>query len=91
MPKHKRKSTKDCINVTGTLNPLHDGEFKFGDDEYAAQPKLRRMFGNPSAVTWWRWRHDPAMACPPMKEINGRKYGSVREWKAWWAKMKVVA
>jgi hypothetical protein len=94
MPQPKCKTRKASVNMTGRTNPIRDGQVarpEFDDDQYLPQPKLRRMFGNPSEVTWWRWRHDPAMGCPPMKEVNGRKYGSLREWQKWWAQRNEVA
>ena len=47
-------------------------------------PKLRAKFGI-SAVTLWRWRHDPEAGFPAAKLINGRLYfpwGAVATWLA---------
>jgi hypothetical protein len=47
-------------------------------------PKLRAKLGI-SAVTLWRWRHDPDAGFPTPKVINGRLYfptGAVSDWLA---------
>jgi hypothetical protein len=55
-------------------------------NSFVAQPVLRQLFGNPSPVTWWRWRHDPKLDMPPLKEINGRLYGQWGAFSDWLAK-----
>jgi hypothetical protein len=53
-------------------------------NSFVPGPKLRRMCGI-SAVTLWRWRHNPALGFPPAKVINGRLYfpwGAVSDWLA---------
>jgi hypothetical protein len=41
--------------------------------DYIPGPKLRAKLGV-SAVTLWRWRHDPDAGFPVPKLINGRLY-----------------
>jgi predicted DNA-binding transcriptional regulator AlpA len=48
---------------------------------------LRRML-NISAVTLWRWRHDPSMGFPPAKRINGRLYFPWHEVSEWLAQQQ---
>jgi hypothetical protein len=56
-------------------------------DSWQPQPVLRRLLGNPSAVTWWRWRHNKKLGMPPLKEINGRLYGQWGAFSDWWANL----
>jgi hypothetical protein len=55
-------------------------------NSFVPQPVLRQLFGNPSAVTWWRWRNDKKLGMPPLKEVNGRLYGQWGAFSDWWAK-----
>jgi hypothetical protein len=48
---------------------------------------LRQTFGNRSAVTSWRWRHNPELEMPPLKEVNGKLYGQWGAFTDWWAKL----
>ena len=55
-----------------------------GDMVLVPAPKLRRMLGI-SAVTLWRWRHDPKLAFPSAKQINNRIFfvwADVEDWVA---------
>jgi hypothetical protein len=62
-----------------------------GDTNLPA-PKIRKeICGGVSAVSFWRWRHNPKMKCPALTEVNGRLYGSRNEWLEWWARQKHVA
>ena len=45
--------------------------------------KIRKLCGQVSLVTFWRWRHSEKLRCPPLTVINGRLYGSECEWLAW--------
>jgi hypothetical protein len=54
-----------------------------GKHEWIAQPKARRLFGDPSAVTWWRWRQKPEF--PKPRVINGRLYFLWGALSDWWA------
>jgi predicted DNA-binding transcriptional regulator AlpA len=53
-------------------------------------PKLRAKLGI-SAVTLWRWRHDPEAGFPPPKLINGRLYFLSDAVAAWLANQPEVA
>jgi predicted DNA-binding transcriptional regulator AlpA len=44
-----------------------------------------------SAVTLWRWRHDPSMGFPTAKRINGRTFFAWDEIAAWLDKQPNVA
>jgi hypothetical protein len=48
-------------------------------------PKLRARLGI-SAVTLWRWRHDPDAGFPAPKLINGRLYFPSNAVAVWLAK-----
>jgi hypothetical protein len=53
-------------------------------NDFIPGPKLRAKLGI-SAVTLWRWRHDPDAGFPAPKLINGRLYfplGPVTAWLA---------
>jgi hypothetical protein len=47
-------------------------------------PKLRKLCGDVSAVTWWRWRNDPELGFPIGRVIRGRWYFPVEPVLAWW-------
>jgi predicted DNA-binding transcriptional regulator AlpA len=53
-------------------------------------PKLRAKLGI-SAVTLWRWRHDPDAGFPAPKLINGRLYFPSDAVAAWLASQPEVA
>lgn len=52
-------------------------------DNLIPAPRIRKLVGGISAMTFWRWRRAPDLACPPLTEINGRLYGGERAWLAW--------
>jgi hypothetical protein len=54
-----------------------------GRNDWLAQPKARRLLGDPSAVTWWRWRQKPEF--PKPRVINGRLYFAWGPLADWWA------
>jgi hypothetical protein len=58
--------------------------------EFIPGPKLRAKLGI-SAVTLWRWRHDPEKGFPSAKVINGRLYFSLGAVAAWLAKQPDAA
>jgi hypothetical protein len=37
------------------------------------------------AVTFWRWRHNPALRFPEGRRVNGRWYFSRRAALEWWS------
>jgi hypothetical protein len=42
----------------------------FTSDVNLPAPKIRKeICGGVSAVSFWRWRHNPNMGCPPLTEI----------------------
>jgi predicted DNA-binding transcriptional regulator AlpA len=54
------------------------------DSDFIPGPKLRAKLGI-SAVTLWRWRHDPRAGFPAPKLINGRLYFPSDAVAAWLA------
>jgi hypothetical protein len=54
-----------------------------GRNDWISQPKARQLFGNPSPVTWWRWRQKTDF--PKPKVINRRLYFLWGDLTAWWA------
>jgi hypothetical protein len=52
-------------------------------DNFVSAAKIRKLCGNVSAMTLWRWIHSPKLACPPLFRINGRLYGGERAWLEW--------
>ncbi len=50
--------------------------------DWVAQPKARKFLGDPSPVTWWRWRQKSGF--PTAKIINGRLYFLWGELADWW-------
>jgi hypothetical protein len=50
-------------------------------NQWIAQPKGRRLLGDPNPATWWRWRQKPDF--PKPKIVNGRVYflwGALCDW-----------
>jgi len=60
------------------------------DSDFIPGPKLRARLGI-SAVTLWRWRHDPAVGFPVPKIINGRLYFPSAAVATWLAKQPEAA
>jgi hypothetical protein len=54
------------------------------DDVWLPAPKIRNLLGGISAVTFWRWRHDPKLRFPEGRRVNGRWYFSRRAALDWW-------
>jgi predicted DNA-binding transcriptional regulator AlpA len=72
----KKRAGKRAASL-GTMPDLATADFIPG-------PRLRAKLGI-SAVTLWRWRHDPDAGFPTPKVINGRLYfptGAVSDWLA---------
>jgi len=88
----QRKSIKAAANLARLPKPAPASALSFDPGVNLPAPKIRKTIcGNVSAVTFWRWRHDPKMNCPPLTEVNGRLYGAADEWLAWWARQQQVA
>ena len=52
-------------------------------DVLISAKECRRRMGNISAMTIWRWAHNPEMGFPLPKIINRRRYwllGDIQEW-----------
>ena len=80
----KRKSAKAAANrgarsIARTANVTANER----PDNLIPTQKIRQLMGGINLVTLWRWRRSPKLGCPPLTEINGRLYGSEREWLAW--------
>jgi hypothetical protein len=74
----KKRRSKRAASLMAGLAPVGT------DNDYIPGPKLRAKLGI-SAVTLWRWRHDPDAGFPAPKLINGRLYfpsGPVAAWLA---------
>jgi hypothetical protein len=55
-------------------------------------PNARKRFlGNVSAVSVWRWRHDPDLKFPALITIEGRHYVRKRELLEWLAERAKAA
>jgi hypothetical protein len=52
-----------------------------GPPELVTGPGVRRLFGNISAMTVWRWRQDPSFPAPFV--INNRNYFNPTKLLAW--------
>jgi hypothetical protein len=80
MRNSKRKVTATPALSTGFTTPTAQADA----NEFIPGPKLRARLGI-SAVTLWRWRHDPEAGFPAPKLITGRLYfpwGPVAAWLA---------
>ena len=51
--------------------------------KYITACDLRARLGKVSAMTLWRWEHQPALAFPKPVYINGRKYYDLDELEEW--------
>jgi hypothetical protein len=51
--------------------------------QWVAQPRCRRLCGDPNPATWWRWRQKPDF--PKPKIVNGRVYFLWGDVADWWA------
>jgi len=55
-------------------------------DVWLPAPKIRKLLGGISPVTFWRWRHSSRLGFPPGRRINGRWYFQWRVVSDWHAK-----
>jgi hypothetical protein len=55
----------------------------FEEDRYINSAQLRQMFGGISEMTVWRWERLAEDPLPEAVWINGRKYRSLAELRAW--------
>jgi len=46
-------------------------------------PQVRKLFGDISDMTLWRWLHDDKLGFPKPMYINGRRYWDEEEIEAW--------
>jgi predicted DNA-binding transcriptional regulator AlpA len=76
----ERKRQHKRAQLLGTSEDLASVGLDVSD--FIPGPKLRAKFGI-SAVTLWRWRHDPDANFPTPKIINGRLYFALGEVTAW--------
>jgi len=57
------------------------------DDEWVPDPVVCQEFGI-TAMTLWRWDHDPELGFPPPFKVRNRKFRrrqQINEWKnSWW-------
>jgi hypothetical protein len=92
MRKAKKKATKqaneDARLITSGPPIVARGPpetARADSDVWLPAPKLRKLLGGISPVTFWRWRHNAALAPPPGRRINGRWYFNrqgVSDWHA---------
>jgi hypothetical protein len=76
--------SKNCSTRRRTKQPFQarrNGE-RVPEHRWVTGPTLRRML-NISAVTLWRWRHDPRISFPAAKRVNGRMFFAWHEVAAW--------
>jgi hypothetical protein len=79
LPKPRRKVAAfgaGIGKIAGTVVPLGpNGEAGAPDPNvWLPASKVRQRLGGISAVTLWRWRHNPQLGFPPGRRINGRWY-----------------
>jgi predicted DNA-binding transcriptional regulator AlpA len=83
-PRRATEVTHDRLTRPNVqVNPLNPTPTPDAND-FIPGPKLQAKLGI-SAVTLWRWRHDPDAGFPAAKLINGRLYfpfGAVAAWLA---------
>jgi hypothetical protein len=49
-------------------------DYTIEDDHFLSSSQIRQMFGNISAMSLWRWLHDPALDFPKPIVIQKRQY-----------------
>ena len=82
MSKHRQQKPKQIPSIARAVTRPEKPADQTPDDLVPAS-RIRKMCGGVSAMTFWRWRQSPELACPPLTEINGRLYGGERAWLAW--------
>jgi hypothetical protein len=83
---HIRRQQAKQLKATAASPPSKGGLSPFPDREvWMPAPKIRRDYIDVSAVTWWRWRHDPNLKFPLGKLVRGRWYFPLQPVLAWWA------
>jgi hypothetical protein len=55
-------------------------------DFWLPAPKIRKLLGGISPVTFWRWRHNQQLGFPAGRRINGRWYFQSKVVSEWHAK-----
>jgi hypothetical protein len=53
-----------------------------GSQKWVRNGQLAQHF-NVSAMCIWRWKRDPALACPPSYEVNGIEWNDLDLWDGW--------
>jgi hypothetical protein len=79
MGNRKLKSTK---TASSRRRETRQSEAAISQHLWVTGPTLRKAL-NISPVTLWRWRHNPGMASPAAKRINGRNFFAWNEVTAW--------
>lgn len=46
-------------------------------------PDARRLCGNVSTQTWWRWQRDKSLGFPPPIRIQSRPYWRLADLRVW--------
>lgn len=84
----RKQKNKPTPTKAGRLPKPAEGEPLLaapGKTGWLPAPKVRKLCGDVSAVTWWRWRNDPTLDFPVGKVIRGRWYFPVGPVLDWWA------
>jgi len=82
MPKRALQGCSNAALNSGSAPIGHNGGPSLAADELIPDPLVQKRY-NVSAMTLWRWDHNPELGFPEPIRINGRKYRRVRELKAW--------
>lgn len=83
-------TSRPPLGARGSRGPADD-PLPAESDVWLPAPKVRKLLGGISSVTFWRWRHNPALGFPPGRRVNGRWYFQWRLVSHWHAKQAEVA
>jgi hypothetical protein len=73
------------------LAPDGEAALTADSDVWLPAPKIRKLLGGISPVTFWRWRHDPKLGFPAGRCIRGRWYFQRSRVAAWHARQAEAA
>jgi hypothetical protein len=94
-PKLKEKrSAPSVAKIAGVvvgIAPNGEPALPADSDVWLPAPKIRKLLGGISPVTFWRWRHNPQLGFPPGRRVNGRWYFQWAQISEWHAKQAEAA
>lgn len=85
-PSHRVKREVSLLQShTITKGPSAPSPASVDDETFLTAAQVRARFGGVSAMSIWRWLHDPKTGFPQPVKLNRRNYwraGELRRWEA---------